>query len=505
MKTFLRLLPVLFLICTIFTNAQPLVKPIKGTFLNFEYQDERNKYMSPDGIDGTSPELWHQKIQELSEMGIEYVILIFVANEGRAFYPSEFMPPAYPSGKESPVEAVLRAAEKFHIKVFMSSGWAHSDNDNSKKASIRAIQQKIMKETAHLFLHYRSFYGWYLPCEDMLGPFLSQEAVEAVNDLAAEAKRLTPNAKILISPYGLRWVDFSKKDFENQIAKLKVDIIAYQDQVGCLTDPLSMVKMKEVFQHLRPVHDRNKIALWANNEAFTWEKGINDTASALIPAPIPRLISQMAGVSKAGVDQLISFSFQGLLDKPFSKIPMGQADFSQTAYQDYMDWKNGIGKWPLLTKTFNGNLRHKGISSSVVINIPASEPYVKGDLTDGKLATENYEDPNWLGFEKKDLIITLDLGKKYHINQLAARFLTYKPRNIYLPSMVEFLASVDGKTFKFLKTVNLKNDLNDRYDAWIDLAFADHLNTEARFIRVYAVNALAQWIFTDEIFVNPEF
>ena len=129
-------------------------------------------------------------------------------------------------------------------------------------------------------------------------------------------------------------------------------------------------------------------------------------------------------------------------------------------------------------------------------------PYSGGNLTDGKFGVEDYTDKNWLGFEKKDIVATIDMGTEQTIKRLAARFLTYKLKNIFLPTSVEFSVSEDGKNFKTLKTVIMDQYLNDRYDCWIDMATADHLNENARFVRVYAINGIGQWIFADEILVN---
>jgi uncharacterized lipoprotein YddW (UPF0748 family) len=85
-------------------QVQNMTKHMRGTFINFVYQDERNKYMNPAEVDETSPELWRLKIKELSAMGIEYVILMFVANDGKSFYPSAFMPYAYPTGRERQIK-----------------------------------------------------------------------------------------------------------------------------------------------------------------------------------------------------------------------------------------------------------------------------------------------------------------------------------------------------------------------------------------------------------------
>jgi hypothetical protein len=503
-KTSARILISVFLIASAgLIQAQILTKPVHGTFINFTFQDERNKYMNPEAIDNSSPDLWRLKIKELSDMGIEYVILMYVANDGKSFYPSESMPHAYKAGSESPVEAVMNAADKSNIKVFMSTGWAKNQDDNPALPEIRAKQITIMHETAKLFSGHKSFYGWYLPCEDVVGPFLSQKAVDAVNSLTTEARSLTPKAKVLISPYGLSLAKFNDGKYAEQIAKLNVDIVAYQDEIGCVVEPMPLNHMKENFNHLREVHNKTKIELWANDECFTWEKGLNTRPSALIPAPLPRFLSQLAGVSKAGVDEVVSFAFCGILDDPASAMPIGQPVFAGKAYREYMEWKNGEGRWPLLVATYYGNLKHDAISKQAVFASSASSSVLKGSLTDGKLGTENMNDSSWVKFERKDMIATIDLGANIKISTLAARFLSYKLKNIFMPTSVEFSVSDDGRKFRTIKTVTMDQYLNDRYDCWIDIADAAKLNVTARYIKVYAINGTGQWIYSDEILVNP--
>jgi hypothetical protein len=485
--------------------AQNVVEPVRGTWINFVYQDERNKYMNPNELDNTSPELWRLKVQELSEMGVKYVIILFVALEGKSFYPSNFMPSAYPADRESPVEAIMNASDKHGLKVFMSTGWANDMDENPGLDEVKEIQLKIMHETTKLYSGHPSFYGWYLPCEDVVGPYLSQKSVDAVNVLTAEARKVTPEAKVLISPYGLRLARFDDGVFAEQISKLEVDIIAYQDEIGCVVEPMPLPKMKANFMQLRKIHDQNNIELWANNESFTWEKGRNVRPSALIPAPLPRFISQMVGVSQADVEEIISFSVCGIFDKPNSEIPIGQPEFAQKAYRDYMDWKSAKGRWPLLTASFWGTIEHDALNKSTFFLNPPHSVYSSGNLTDGKLGEENFMDKNWLGFEKDDMICIIDLGEEIEIKNLAARFLTYRIENIFFPTSVEFSVSNDGENFKPLKTVQMDQCLNDRYDCWIDIAVADNLEDKARYVRIYAINGLGYRIFADEIFVNSNY
>ena len=480
------------------------IKSVRGTWINFGYMDERNKYMNPMGIDITSPELWRLKVKELSEMGMEYVVIMYVANERKSYYPSYFMQPAYPKERESPVEAVLNAADEYNMKVFISTGWAINQDDDILLEETFDAQLKILRETAGLYSNHKSFYGWYFPCEGVIAPYLSERHVGITNLLSSEAKRLTPGAKVMISPYGLRLVNFSDYTFASQISKLNVDIIAYQDEIGCVVEAMPLPKMKENFARLREIHNTNNIAFWANSEIFTWEKELNVRHSALIPAPFPRFLSQLAGETKAGVDEIISFSVCGILDKPNSEIPLGHPFYAAKAYTEYMDWKNGIGRWKLLGATFLGNLRHEAISSQVTNVFPPAVKYSKGNLTDGVLGIESMNDNNWLGFEKNDMIATVDLGVIKKIKTIAVRFLNYRLYDIYLPGSVKISISSDGKNFQELPTVTMESYTYDNYDCWIDIAMID-ADEEARFIRVFAVNTAKKWIFADEVMVNPEY
>lgn len=213
------------------------IKPVNGTWINLSYQDGRNKYMNPAHVEYKSAQFWEKKITELSEFGIEYIVIMAVANEQKSFYPSDFMEPDYRMGEKSPVEAILETAEKHDMKVFMSSGWAINQDDDLSIPVIKETQEKIMVETATKFKHRKSFFGWYLPVEDAFEPYLSDHAVKAVNALSDKARDLTPGKKIMISPYGICYADIDSKKFEEQILKLKVDI----DNVGKIV-PLRRMK-----------------------------------------------------------------------------------------------------------------------------------------------------------------------------------------------------------------------------------------------------------------------
>ena len=248
------------------------VLPVTGTFLNLAYQDVRNKYTNPLGPDNTDPALWRAKVSEMKKMGMEYLVLMAVANEGQSYYPSKLMPWVYNPALKSPVDAIMDAAAEHGMKVFMSTGWAKDQDDNLRDPKIKGRQIEMMTELAEIYGGHPALYGWYLPVEDCFGPVLTDYAVEAVNALTARARELTPHAKIMISPYGIFNSNFDDPRYEQQIARLierdcKIDIVGLQMHLfnpqSCvdianganIQTPQGVRKMIENFKELKlPLH-----------------------------------------------------------------------------------------------------------------------------------------------------------------------------------------------------------------------------------------------------------
>lgn len=326
-----------------FASAETL--PVTGTFINLAYQDVRNKYTNPDPQMNETPWLWAQKVKEMKDMGMEYLVFMAVANEGKAYYPSEIMEHHYPADVKSPVDWIMDAAAEHGMKVFMSTGWAQDQDDNLRDPKIKGRQIEMMEELARLYGGHPALYGWYLPVEDCLGPVLTDYAVEAVNALTEHARELTPGKKVLISPYGIFNSDFDDPRYEQQLSRLKVDIIAYQDEIGCVRERYPLPRLRNNWKKLRAIHDKTGVEMWANCESFTWEKGTNDRSSALVPASFSRFLSQQVAATEGGADRIISFIFCGLADDPSSPYQLGQPHWSQEFYRDYMSWLGGDPYW----------------------------------------------------------------------------------------------------------------------------------------------------------------
>lgn len=447
------------------------VKPVTGTFLNFFWQDERNNYMNQRNVDMSDPVLWAAKTAELHKIGIDYLVLMAVANEGQSFYPSALMDHGYPAGRRSPIDAVMDTADSLGMHVFMSCGHARNQLDDLGDPFVVKRQREMIEELAGLYGGRPSFYGWYLPIEGCMIPWFPDYAAEGLNRVAARARELTPGAKIMISPYGIYAGEVGSAKFAEQIYKLEVDIIAYQDEIGCVREQFPMRNMKDHFRQLAEIHSKCGIELWANVESFTWDRRPNNWFSTLIPAAFGRYLSQIVGVSEAGVDRIISFAITGIYDEPGSAHPLGQPVLSNQAWKNYTDWLAGDRRWKLLE-----TLLAQGAPS---------------------------EDPSDEGWKRHDGVMEtiIDLGKRTRIESVCGLFLNYRPDGIAIPQSFEVLVSNDGKRFSHLTTVAYEGWPNNLLDCWSDVILADGLEARARYVKVRAVAASGS-ILCSGIYVN---
>ena len=421
-------------------SAFAQVLPITGTFVNLPYQDVRNKYTNPEGIDATDPQMWAAKVAEMKEMGMEYLVFMSVANECKAYYPSKLMDWHYPAHRQSPVDAIMDEAAKHGMKVFMSTGWAKDQDDNLRDPAIKGRQIEMMEELAGLYGGHPAFYGWYLPVEDCLGPVLTDYAVEAVNALTARARELTPAAKIMISPYGIFCSNFDDPRYEKQIMRLTVDIIAYQDEIGCVREKYPLTNLCENWKKLRAIHDKAGIEMWANCETFAWEKGTNDRQSALIPAPFPRLLSQMAAATEGGAEKIISFIICGLFEKPDSQYPLGQPYWSVKAYEDYMAWLGGDAHWKSVEDYF---LSHAG-------------------------PLENALDKGWVKYKAGTYEIEVEAGA----SELMVAMFNYNKKGVVPPSKIALYGK--DRKWTLIQEVQAPKWENTNHDAFVDhVIFSD--------------------------------
>lgn len=426
--------------------------PVSGSWLNLFYQDVRNKYTNPQYLDNSEADLWRAKVDQMHRMGIEYIVFMAVANEGLAAYPSEIMPHTYPDGCVSPVEAVIRQAEKNGQKVFLSIGWAENQDDNLKRPEILNRQLQIMDELAKLYGNSPAAFGWYLPVEDCLGPVLPETSVVAVNKLVAKAHEITPGMKTMISPYGFFCSEFDNPEFGRQIQRLNVDIIAYQDEVGCVREDYPLPELRKKWHKVKQIHDACGIELWANCELFAWEKDTNSRESALIPAAPGRIIGQLQAATDGGVSRIISFMTTGIIDDYSDAYRLGQPGVTKFVADEYAKWRAGDEKYCLLEQSMRGTLANK-----VAID--------GNPLFDGKYGQETPDDLAWKIFKGPKSEIEVPTAGA---TQLFVRFLDCHKDGFVVPYKIGISVPDASGHYRLVSVVDITPFPNNRHDAWVE-------------------------------------
>ncbi|RJP32345.1 MAG: DUF4434 domain-containing protein [Candidatus Omnitrophota bacterium] len=308
-----------------------LLQPIRGSWFEFQHCWAHESGYWDAACAAFSCEQWKQKIHEIAELGMKYLVLLSVAQDGKTFYSSKLFP-SWPLNCPDPLDAVLTAADEVHLKFFISGGFF--DEKIGVLAGAEGTKKRLqaMQELVERYGQHESFYGWYWPNEASLNPYFEDNFIRYCNETSAEARRLTPHAKILIAPYGTRKT-VNDDHFARQLDNLNVDIIAYQDEVGVRKTRVE--ELDAIFARLRNIHDRvPRVALWADMEIFDFE---GDTyKSNLIPAPFSRIQNQLAAISPH-VDTILVYQYQGMMNKPGSSAFAGHPD-STKLYDDYRNW-----------------------------------------------------------------------------------------------------------------------------------------------------------------------
>ena len=215
------------------SGFNPFIKPIVGSWFEFEHHNQpEGKYWNPV-VSKFTTEQWKAKIKEMHEAGMEYLVLLAVAYEGKTYYPSELQA-QHDYVCHDPLEAVLSAADECGVKFFVSndywSDWTRVEKA-MKDEEIWRLREKGMEEVVEKYAHHKSFYGWYYPHKSGFNRLIDEITISYVNRCSQKAKALTPKALTMIAPYGTRSIRYDD-NYVRQLERLDVDIMAYQDEVG---------------------------------------------------------------------------------------------------------------------------------------------------------------------------------------------------------------------------------------------------------------------------------
>lgn len=452
-------------------TSSPAGRPrtISGTWITFFHQDSRNDYTNPRTAADTE---WARVVDDLADLGMEKLIVMAVANEGVAVYPTRLRTPVVTAEGRAPLDIVLDTAARRGLGVYLSAGWTRDQLDDLGDPEVARGQREILAELAELYTDHAAFEGWYLPCEDAVVPRLSERTIAGVNELAALARDLTPRARVLISPY-FPHAAIVDDAYVDALSRIDVDVIAYQDGVGCgFTTTISAQ-----YERLRWAHDRvSRIELWANVESFTWERGIANTwDDALVPAAFPRLHRQILDAAPH-VDRVVSFIAQGLLQDPETLGSTRAHDPAGRA--DYRDYRAGRGRWRVLEDL--GAVSERSVARGRHVECdprPVPGFVTEHRLTSGRPAqTLDPMDPAWVrlrGDATLDLDLDLDLDPDAAPADVVVSFLHAPILGVTAPREIEVLGSIGDAAWEHLGAWSAPAHPYNLLDRWRDVAVID--------------------------------
>ena len=133
-------------------------------------------------------------------------------------------------------------------------------------------------------------------------------------------------------------------------------------------------------------------------------------------------------------------------------------------------------------------------------------------LTDGLRGSINHRDGLWQGFLGNDIDLIIDLGREMPVNSVQANFIQNQKSWIFLPVVVEYSLSSDGKKYHSFNEVLNSISPKEEQSFIQPFNFQFMANTKARYVRVKAKNlgkcpawhegaGEPCWMFADEIVV----
>ncbi len=157
---------------------------------------------------------------------------------------------------------------------------------------------------------------------------------------------------------------------------------------------------------------------------------------------------------------------------------------------------------------------HKALFMPVSVAYPPVRYLAGGvqSLVDGVEGSLSFSDGTWLGFQKKDFVATVDLGRSTEFRSVAAEFLEDTQSWIFFPRSVEFSVSEDGMNFSSLGIRSDTAAARIRPPS-SRLVSSEPRSVRGRYVRISAQNVGVcppwhpgaggdAWLFVDEIVVE---
>jgi hypothetical protein len=412
---------------------------------------------------------------------------------GRAYYPSRNFPGRMPIASQDPLEAILSEADRLNMQVMPGVGcYAFFDYTPGALAWCKKVSDELWER----YGRHPSFYGWYVSAEKDGGLGSDEERreiVEFFREFTAHAHRLAPDKPVMLAPncYHLRGAEESYRKLLPNL-----DIIC---PFGYHRMPGGDIKGEEAAALMQSLCDEAGCHLWMDLESFVFPDG------RLFPRPIGGLVSDFTRFPN--FEKTLHYQFPGLMSSPaMSRRPGGPA--SVKLYEDYARYLREGPPKPLVSLAAGRPIR--------LASPPDSRYPGRGaaGLVDGRIASEDYRDPQWMGWFGDDAEAVIDLGTPTDVTSVGIRCLQFAEAGIYVPKELRVAVSNDGKTF--VEVGKARPGLaQDAPGPEISTPMAERLGARGRWVQVRAVNigeipprqpaaGTKAWLFVDEVLVNPK-
>ncbi|MDH7568118.1 MAG: DUF4434 domain-containing protein [Armatimonadota bacterium] len=305
---------------------------ITGSWLDFRHQNPYDGAYWNDHTAAFTCEQWHAKVGEMAALGMDTVVLMSTALHGKSFYPSRVEKERWELACLDPLKALLDAAAQHGMMVWVSVGYhPTSIGEISLEEPFLRWHRDLTAELAERYGGHPAFYGWYLPYEAPIRGLYPEQHVEFAVRLGDICRTALPGKPILIAPYGTRTIREDDR-FTAQLRQLRVDAIAYQDEVGVRKSTVE--EIPAFYAALQRMHAAAGVPLWADVEVFDFEGKVY--GSPLIPAPMERVARQLASV-RPYVEKILCYQYPGLMNPPESRAFAGHPH-TVRLYQEYGAW-----------------------------------------------------------------------------------------------------------------------------------------------------------------------
>jgi hypothetical protein len=283
-------------------NPEPL--PITGTFIDEISFDIPSQ--------NWGPEEWRTDLDAMKAIGIDTLIIVRGGLRRESIFPSKVI-------GTSPLQDLasffLEEAGRRNMQLFFGTydSWEWARNGTWREEI--EINRHFMREVVDRYGSFPSFKGWYLTQETSHQRFHFREIYAGLSE---HAKTLTPEKKVLISPFypsrkiypgeGLEPDEFAESWRQMLHGITTIDYAAFQDG----TAPVD--QLAQYMAQARAVMDELGIQLWNNVETFT-----RDMPLKFPPIDYRELLGKLA-VSARYAKKNITFEFSHFMS-PNSCFP----------------------------------------------------------------------------------------------------------------------------------------------------------------------------------------